>query len=166
MPKQKRHTATFKASDFSDAQGRKNGGTNCVRTQHSSGATPPVEATSAGKLPPSVYGKCRASSTNAGARGHVDRTLCPNRQIDHPTRVAQKNLASTLSRDERVALIDGDPDGLPLTVQTDLPKLRALRLWRSETPDGSASGRGTRGHPPATSGRHLSAPPGSPGVHS
>jgi len=59
----------------------------------------------------------------------MDRTLCRNRQIDDPSRVAQKNLVSTLTCDERLALLERGSDALPLTIQAHLLSLNRSHLY-------------------------------------
>ncbi len=47
--------------------------------------------------------------------------------------MAQKNLASTLSRAERIRLLDAGPEALPLTTQTDLLTLNRTSLYYRPT---------------------------------
>ena len=64
------------------------------------------------------------------------RTLCRNWQAHHTGRVVQKNLAPTLSRAERVALVDAGPNAMPLTTQTALRCLnRSSLYYRPVRPD-------------------------------
>ncbi len=105
------HADVQGSSDLRTPQRGKNRHADCGRARRSSGAMASVEA------------------PNSRTRSTTRRIVCSNGKIHDANRVAQKNLASTLSRTERLQFVEPQSESVPISLQVTWLGLNRTRLY-------------------------------------